>query len=673
MRWVQLAFVEDDPGSYDPKFWLDYFRRVHADAACLSAGGCVAFYPTKIPLHYASRFMQPGMDPFGDMLKGCRSLGMNVIARVDPHACHDDVYRAHPDWIAVDAAGRPRRHWAMPSYWVTCGLGPYNFEFMRSVVAEIVSSYHVDGIFANRWSGSGVCYCRHCRDGFKAFSGLDIPTSTDPRDKARRQYTLWRDKRLFELWESWDAVIRQVNPNAAFIPNTGGGASAEIDMKRAGALAPTLFADRQARSGVTLAWANGKNAKEYRAALGGKPIAGIASVGLEAPYRWKDSVQSPAEIRLWAVDGIAQGLRPWIIKFNAKPLDQRWFQPVEDLYVWHWKNERYLRNTANLAETGLVFSQQTARQLNAAHEDHIRGAYHALVEARIPFEMVHEGMLDAAALKRFKTLILPNTAALSTAQCDQLAAFVEAGGGLVATHESSLYDESGERRADFGLKGLFGASWAGNTIARQQNAYIDIAAREHALLDGLRDAGRFIHGVQRVEINAPPGGPLITVPSYPDLPMEEVYLREKPSGIPAAICRSHGRGRVVYFPWDIDRTFWEVLSPDHGRLLANAVRWTAGAPQPVTVAGPGLIDIALWRQASSLTLHLVNLTNPYAMKGPVREVIPVGPQKVRLRTQPPKSARWLVAGAPARFTMTGDYLETSTPTIGLHEVLALDL
>ena len=47
MRWAQLAFVEDDPGNYDQQFWLDYFRSVHADAACLSAGGVVAFYPTQ--------------------------------------------------------------------------------------------------------------------------------------------------------------------------------------------------------------------------------------------------------------------------------------------------------------------------------------------------------------------------------------------------------------------------------------------------------------------------------------------------------------------------------------------------------------------------------------------------------------------------------------------------
>ena len=44
MRWGQLTLVEDDPGTFDPQFWLDYFRRTHCDAVCLSAGGCVAYY-----------------------------------------------------------------------------------------------------------------------------------------------------------------------------------------------------------------------------------------------------------------------------------------------------------------------------------------------------------------------------------------------------------------------------------------------------------------------------------------------------------------------------------------------------------------------------------------------------------------------------------------------------
>src|SRR5947208_10019381 len=90
MRWVQLTLVENDPGRFDPQFWLDYFRRLHADAACLSAGGIVAYYPTDIPLHHRSAWLGQ-TDPFGTLVAGCRSLGMHIIARTDPHAVRDDV------------------------------------------------------------------------------------------------------------------------------------------------------------------------------------------------------------------------------------------------------------------------------------------------------------------------------------------------------------------------------------------------------------------------------------------------------------------------------------------------------------------------------------------------------------------------------------------------------
>jgi hypothetical protein len=663
MRWAQLAFVEDDPGRYDPGFWLDYYRRIHADAVCLSAGGCVAFYPTKVPLHYRSKFLGNG-DTFGEMLAGCRKLGMNVIARVDPHAAHQDVYDAHPNWIAVEANGQPRRHWAMPTSWVTCALGPYNFEFMTSVIQEIMTLYKVDGIFANRWSGSGMCYCEHCRRNFREFSGLELPRTSGAPDEARIQYTAWQRKRLLELYSLWDAEIKKRNPDAAFFPNG-------FDQIRDGASVPILFADRQARSGYTPAWQNGKSAKDARSTFGTKPIVGLFSVGLEAPYRWKDSVQNPNEIRIWAVDGIAQGFRPWVIKFNAKPLDHRWFKPVEDLFVWHWKNQKYMRNERPLARVGLVSAQRAA-------QDHTSGFYHALVEARIPFEMVPDNQFDSARMQDFKVLALPNVANLSDAQCAQLRSFVEKGGGLVATHETSLNDERGQRRKDFGLAGLFGASFAGNVIERQQNAYLNLEDRAHPLLNGLGDAGRMIHGVMRVEIRTAPGlrAPLMTVPTYPDLPMEEVYVRDPKTDIPGVMVRSVGAGRVVYFPWDIDRTFWEVMNQDHGIVLANAVRWAANEEQPLSVQGPGVIDVALWKQPSSITAHLVNISNPMMMKGPFREILPIGPQKVRVRLPDGAKARdvkFLVSAAKAQWRQSGAWIETTTGPIELHEVVAIDL
>lgn len=686
MRWAQVAFTEDDPGNFDLAFWLDYFRRIHADGACLSAGGCTAFYPTKIPLHHKSPWLKE-TDPFGDFVKGCRRLGMNVIARTDPHAIRDEVYRQHPDWVAVDAQGKPRRHWASADLWVTCALGPYNFEFMTEVTREIVSLYQVDGVFSNRWTGHGTCYCEHCRKNFKDFCGLDLPRASHPRDPARRQYLVWHQQRLFELWRLWDREIKKINPRACFIANSGGGALSDLDMKTIGELAHILFADRQARRGLIPPWTNGKNGKEYRATLGRKPIGGIFSIGVEEPYRWKDSVQTEAEIRIWVADGVAQGLRPWFTKFNAKPYDQRWMPVVESIYQWHWKNERYLRSEQPLARVAMVYSQQTAAfyggdRAREKVEDHALGFYQALVEARIPFEMAHDKLLDAAHLDRYRTLILPNIAALSDAQCRQLEDFVARGGNLVATHETSLYDEWGVRRSDFGLARLFGCSFNGQVEERQQNSYLalekDPAGPGHALLAGLEDTPRVINAVKRVHVKAHQArpAPLTLIPSYPDLPMEEVYPRVARTDLSMVFLQEIGPGRVVYFPMDLDRTYWEVLCPDHYLLLRNAVTWAAREESPLQVEGPGVLDLALWRQKDSITAHLVNLTNPRMMKGPFQELIPVGPQKVRIQLPPGAQARavhLLVAGGSPAYKLDGRFIELVVPSILAHEVVAVDL
>src|SRR5262249_26001451 len=281
-------------------------------------------------------------------------------------------------------------------------------------------------------------------------------------------------------------------------------------------------------------WAAGKNAKEYRATMGQKPVGGIFSVGVVGPYRWTDSVQGEAEVRIWVADGIANGLRPWFTKFSGTLHDRRWLGVVEDLYRRHPRVEPYLRNPTPLARVGLVYSQQTAwfyggPRARAKVEDHALGWYQALIEARIPFEMVHDRLLDAAHVDRFKTLILPNLAALSDSQCQQIREYVGRGGSLIATHETSLYDERGVRRSAFGLADLFGVNFKGGQEGRRHNAYLRLEQdRRHPLLRNLEDARRIIHGVWRLDVEAREkfsNPPLTLIPSYPDLPMEKVYPR----------------------------------------------------------------------------------------------------------------------------------------------------
>lgn len=681
MRWVQLTLVENDPGRFDPRFWLDYFRRLHADAATLSAGGIVAYYPTKVPLHHRSAWLADS-DPFGTLVTGCRALGMHVVARTDPHAVREDVKAAHPDWISVAADGAPRRHWANPELWVTCALGPYNFEFMDQVHREIVSMYRVDGIFANRWAPQGGdCFCVHCRENFAAATGRDLPRTTDPRDPARRVFLEWRVARLTELWKHWDATVRAANPDARFIPN------GPPNLKTAGDLAQIQFADYQARRGTTPPWANGRRAKEFRSVMGRRPIAGIFSVGLEEPYRWKDSVQSEPEIRLWVAEGTANGMRPWVTKFSGVLHDPRWMPTVERIYAWHFQHERYLRNETPLARVALLQSEQTETYHSGAAPgdragDHVLGMYHALVEARVPFELVHEAFLTPDRLDAFKLLILANAAALSDAQCRAIRDYVSRGGSVLATFASSLFDEVGRRRDDFGLADLFGVSFAGSIDGPMQNSYLSLdkdprTGRRHPVLDGLDEAPRIINGVFRIAVRpaADFPSPLTLIPSYPDLPMEDVYPRTAHTDSRELYLRDLGRSRIVYFPWDIDRTFWDVMCVDHLRLLRNAVAWATNEPLPVQVDGPGVLDVTVWRQASSMTVHLVNLTNPMMMKGPLRETIPVGPFRVRIRLPAGTRARkvqLLTAGTTVNNPPGGDAVTLTVPSVELHEVIAID-
>lgn len=217
-----------------------------------------------------------------------------------------------------------------------------------------------------------------------------------------------------------------------------------------------------------------------------------------------------------------------------------------------------------------------------------------------------------------------------------------------------------------------------------RNSYLSLEEdpathRRHPILAELEHAPRIVNGLYRLDVKANRASghpPLTLVPSYPDLPMEKVYPRGPKTDIPQVYLREPGPGRVVYFPWDIDRVFWELLGVDHGILLRNAVNWATDEEPPVRVTGPGMLDVMAWRQKASMTVHLVNLTNPMTMKGPFRELIPVGPQEVDVRLPEDATAKkvHLLVGdreIPAR--QESGRLKVTVPSILDHEVVAIDL
>ena len=63
------------------------------------------------------------------------------------------------------------------------------------------------------------------------------------------------------------------------------------------------------------------------------------------------------------------------------------------------------------------------------------------------------------------------------------------------------------------------------------------------------------------------------------------------------------------------------------------------------------------------------------MKGPLREIIPVSRQQVRILIPASRHIRkvhLLVAGQPVPYRRDGDSIELEIPAIGLHAVIAID-
>jgi hypothetical protein len=216
-----------------------------------------------------------------------------------------------------------------------------------------------------------------------------------------------------------------------------------------------------------------------------------------------------------------------------------------------------------------------------------------------------------------------------------------------------------------------------------QNSYLKFknnpgTKQFHPVLNDLENVFRVINFSYQVKVK-PMGdfpNPVTLIPTYPDLPMEQVYPRIPDTNTRELYLREYGKGRVAYFPGDADRSFWEVLNTDHLKLIGNTIRWALNEDPVITVKGPGIVDIALWRQKNSMTVHLVNLTNPMMMKGPFRELIPMQAQEVSFNIPSGSKVndiKLLITDKKADAKVAGETVSLIVPNILDHEIIAVDL
>lgn len=694
MRWGQLNLNERDAQELDVAWWVDYWKQCRVDGLMISAGGISAFYPSRVPLHYRSPYLKD-RDLFGEYARAAKAAGLRVVARLDPMQADVSVYRAHPDWFLTDAEGRPSISSEARSLYRTCIHTPYFDQHMTAIIREINERYDVDGFFTNAFPNAvdwmSICRCPHCERRFRERAGAALPARASLTDPSWRRYTEFVEDRALEIWQLWDRTAKEKKPDSLYIGNLGGGLRARTPLMRIAKICSWLNADHQGRSNYVPLWDGGQQGRICYAVMRGKSATMVNAAWTATTPRWRHIAKPHGEQQLWMAQTVASGMKPWWHWLGSRPRDKRWMNWGRDYLRWLAEHENHFRNQRSLSEIALVWSQRTLNFYGLDGEsagrrlgndpgqslDFFQGMYFALLENRLPFDLVHEDDLSEERLKQYRVLVLPNVALLGDAQCANLGRYARAGGSLVATFETSLYNEWGDLRKDFGLAEVFGVHFDGQTEGPLPHSYMNIE-RGHEILNGLEGTEHLPSGEMLVRLTGAAGheAPVLThIPPYPAYPPEKVYTETPRTDRPALFLRkTPAGGRVAYFPGDLDRIFWRSLAADLSRLLGNSVVWALGRPPQVRLEGKGLVDIFLWENQEGLALHIVNLSAPGMFKGPVREILPLGPLQVSW--QLPAGAlftgvRLLRSGARVSAIRRGNVIEFTIPRLEDYEVAAV--
>ncbi len=649
-----------------------------ANAWLLNTGGIVSFYPSKLPHQHPSPWLarRPSGDLTGDATREAHSRGVKYLARMDFSKLHRDQLENHPDWFFVSSRGTRQE---FNGTYATCPSAPYYQEKSFEAISEILDNYQIDGFFFNMFRYTttdyagvyhGICQCVHCQRRFQEFCGMDLPTEENWEDPAYPKWLEFCRRNLADLAGRIREAIKARNPQCCLLLRH----NPDVIMHEV-----NNAVDRPLPLWVN--WA-GEAAREARTAFPDKPMVINAVMFLDIPYRF--TAEQPGLVGLHIAQNMSQGVNLWayVLGTTEQP-DRKNYAIVKEMLSFHRDHEEYyagLRSQAKVAIISSLKSEELYGKEEGASrvQKERRGIYRALLEAHIPFDIMPDSQLCQAEkdgrLSRYRCLVLPNVAALRDEECEVIDRFAEAGGGVVASYETSAYDSEGHQKLELGLQSLGASRITARRVTpgEMRSAYLKINRREDLpgfpLTDLVMLDRSFLH-VEQKEGAIPS---LYLIPPSPYGPPEKTYWQIETEE-PGLIWYSYGKGKSAYFTWPIGALFMDHALPEHRGLLAEAIKRVSGNIVQVDTNAHPLVEVTVGGQEGkdNLIVHLINYSGHVDRS--YHQAIPM--RDITLSIEAPTAynqAKALVSGVELPIEQQEDRARLTLPELGLFEVIVLE-
>ena len=640
-----------------------------------------AYYPSKIAPKAA--FLEK--DLLVEFSDQCKKQDIALVVYLNSKWV-TDLYKDHPDWaitygqgpmsiddLIADTFGSPINGGQSEIIlYPMCPNSPFMSSYFLEIVKEVAGLYNSDAIYIDNFAIQPFCRCAYCKD---KFHGKIPHKETAPSPEVDKYYE-WVVEESRQIAKNIVAAARIKDFQMPVIFNRGQFWSAndvfspEDNFEYAHTIADMIHTEAAVRF-------YGESFEHIdEQCTFGRAINLQVWTWVEYPLMPYSYVASPAaETLIKTAKVLANCARPmvWSMPF-APTINQDGTKGIKQVFELVSENKEYFNDAESEKCVGIIYSSASVKAYAQKHQGQMkkyketfRGAYSLAMRNHLPYDFILDSQITAKNLSQYKVVVLPNVIYLNQDQCGQIREYVNNGGGIFATHETTLYDHD-RIKTNFALSDVFGASY----IRKIEDPALLYASRycrfaeTQAIIKDFAAGDVFPVSMECLAIESD-----YYIAEFLEFCRYYCDHLQKQTSMPAIVAHEYGKGRVVYIASEFFRLYYEKGFDAYDRFFKKCMEWFTNGSTPIITNLPDTVVININNTTSGhKVVHLVNCS--FDKTRPVRQIIAVMEKNLAILTDR-KSANVtdISTGEKVKSKIEHGYLRIELPRLTGYNVLVI--